>query len=536
MQLCKVLGDISNLGSLHSSIEVSVGVLTIVVAVAGGEQLDHVGRIVVVHDPAVTGNIVLTCTASSGEGRPLHLVDGQGNTQIAPSLLQVLCQRHMVAGIVGAVLDGGVALAIGVASLFQQLLSLGHICLVVISNVGRAAVRVIVEVALRVHDARADQVGSSRVGALHDGVGNIVAVDSQSQSLTDLGILEGIMLQVQADVVGAQNGVNIEVAAVLCLGQAGDLVGGHVLDQDSLAAVVSCIASGRVLQQQQGDGVRDDLGAVPAANVVGVLGQDDTLGGGPLGDHVGAVGDEGLSGGAPCIAVGLNGSLLHRAHGCECSHLVEVGAGVGQHDGQGLAVVACLNVQSIGVGLRGGVAVCIGEAGSFFKAVDHAQAGLCIGSSGIGVDHTLEGVLKVLSGQVGAIAPLQAVTHGEGPSQAVLACFPALSLAANNFVVLVDDQQGLEDGDDGVGAINSAVQRGIQSLGVGAVLDGKTSGVDTAGRRASSGRSSAGGCGRTGLAAATGCQTQSSGTHACNLEEITTRNAFHNNILPLYQI
>ena len=431
----------------------------------------------------------------------------------------------MVAGIVGAVLDGGVALAIGVASLFQQLLSLGHICLVVISNVGRTAVCVVVEVALRVHDGRADNVGSSRVGALHDGVGNVVTVDGQSQSLADLGLLEGITLQVHADVVGAQNGVNIEVAAILCLGQAGDLVGGHVLDQDSLAAVVSSEGSGRVLQQQQGDAVGNDLGAIPAANVVGVLGQNDTLGGSPLGDHVGAVGDEGLSGGAPCIAVGLNGSLLHRAHGCESSHLVKVRAGVGQHDGQGLSVIACLDVQGIGItGL-----CCV-------KTVDHAQAGLCVGSCGVGVGHTLEAVLEVLGGQVGAIAPLQTVTHGEGPGQAVLAFFPALSLAANNFVVLVDDQQGLEDGDDGVGAINSAVQRGIQSLGVGAVLDGEASGVDTAGRRASSRRSSTGGCGRTGLAAATGCQTQSSGTHACNLEEITTRNAFHNNILPLYQI
>ena len=525
MQLCKVLGDISNAGSLDSSIEVSVGVLTIVVAVAGAEQLNHVGRIVVVHDPAVTGNIVLACTTSGGEGGPLHLVDGQGNAQIAPSLLQVLCQRHMVAGIVGAVLDGGVALAIGVASLFQQLLSLGHICLVISCNVGRTAVRVIVEVALLVHDARADHVGSGRVGALHDGVGNVVAVDGQSQSLADLGILESIALQVHADVVGAQNGVNIEVAAVLCLGQAGDLVGGHILDQDSLAAVVSSEGSGRVLQQQQGDAVRNDLGVIPAADVVGVLGQNDTLGGSPLGDHVGAVGDEGLSGGAPCIAVGLNGSLLHRAHGCECGHLVEVGAGVSQNDGQGLAVIACLDVQSVGItGL------------SCVKTIDHAQAGRCIGSSGSRISHTLEAVLEVLSGQVGAIAPLQTVTHGEGPGQAVLTGSPALSLATNNFVVLVDDQQGLEDGDDGVGAINSAVQRGIQSLGVGAVLDGEASGVDTAGRRTSSGRSSAGGCGRTGLAAATGCQTQSSGTHACNLEEITTRNAFHNNILPLYQI
>ena len=36
-------------------------------------------------------------------------------------------------------------------------------------------------------------------------------------------------------------------------------------------------------------------------------------------------------------------------------------------------------------------------------------------SSGIRISHTLEAVLEVLSVQVGAIAPLQAVTHGEGP-------------------------------------------------------------------------------------------------------------------------
>ena len=54
----------------------------------------------------------IACTTSGGEGGPLHLVDGQGDAQIAPSLLQVLCQRHMVAGIVGAVLQSGVKRAV----------------------------------------------------------------------------------------------------------------------------------------------------------------------------------------------------------------------------------------------------------------------------------------------------------------------------------------------------------------------------------------------------------------------------------------
>ena len=40
-----------------------------------------------------------------------------------------------------------------------------------------------------------------------------------------------------SDVVGAQDGVNVEVAAVLSLGQAGDLIGGDVLDELCLTAV-----------------------------------------------------------------------------------------------------------------------------------------------------------------------------------------------------------------------------------------------------------------------------------------------------------
>ena len=36
----------------------------LVVAVAGGEQLEHVGRVVVVHYPTVTGYFIVTLTAS----------------------------------------------------------------------------------------------------------------------------------------------------------------------------------------------------------------------------------------------------------------------------------------------------------------------------------------------------------------------------------------------------------------------------------------------------------------------------------------
>ena len=506
-----MLSRISNAGSIDRSIEVGVGVLTIVVAVAGAEQIQHIGRIVVVHDPAVTGNIVLACTASGGEGGPLHLVDGQGDAQIAPSLLQVLCQRHMVASVVGAVLDGGVALAIGVASLFQQLLSLGQVCLVVGRDVGSVAV--VVEVTALVHDARANDAVGGGVGALHDGVGNVVTVDGQTQSLADLGILEGITLQVQADVVGAQDGVNVEVAAVLSLGQAGDLIGGDVLDELCLTAVVGGVSSAGVLEQEQGDGVGNDLGGIPAADVVRVLGQNNTLGGDPIADHIGAVADEGVRLRAPGIAVGLNSSLLHGAHSREGAELIEVGAGIGQLDGQGLAVLAGVDVQGIPVGIGGGVAVCIGVADGILIAVDHADNGLAVGGCGVGAGQTLEGVLKVLRSQVGAVAPLQAVLHGEGPGQAVLGDLGQLCLAGNNLVVLVDEQQRLKGGDDGVGTVDSAVQRGVQGLGVRSELDGETVGGSAGSLGGFAGRSLSG-CSAAGSGACRAAARSQRSSHA----------------------
>ena len=311
------------------------------------------------------------------------------------------------------------------------------------------------------------------VGALHDDVGHVLTVDGQAQRLADQGIGEGLTLAVDADVVGAQVGVDVEIAAFLGRGQAGDLVGGHALDELGLAAVVGGVRGGVILDQQQGDGVGHDAGGVPAAHVVGVLGEHDALAGGPLGDHVGAVADKGLGLGAPAVAVGLDGRLLHRGHRSERRDLVEVGAGVAQRHGQGLAILAGHDLQRVKVGLGGHVAVGVRVADSVVITGDHAHDGLAVGRGGVGVGQALEAVLKVLGRQVGAVAPLQAVTQGEGPDQAVLADFPAFGLAADDLVVLVDEQQRLKDGDDGVGAVDGTVQRRVQRLGVGAELDGE---------------------------------------------------------------
>ena len=67
------------------------------------------------------------------------------------------------------------------------------------------------------------------------------------------------------------------------------------------------------------------------------------------------------------------------------------------------------------VGIGGGVAVRIGVADGILIAVDHADNRLGVGGGGVGAGQTLEGVLKVLRSQVGAVAPLQAVAQVEGP-------------------------------------------------------------------------------------------------------------------------
>ena len=416
----------------------------------------------------------------------------------------------MVAGVVGAVLDGGEALAVRVTSVGHQLLGLLEVGVVVVADVALAAVGVVVEHAVLIDDAGADEVVSGLVGALHNGAGNVVTVNGQAQSLADLGIRERLTLVVQGDVVGAQDGVNVEVAAVLSLGQAGDLIGGDVLDELCLTAVVGGVSSAGVLEQEQGDGVGNDLGRIPAAVVVRVLGQNNTLGGDPIGDHVGAVADEGVRLRAPGIAVGLNRSLLHGAHSREGAELIEVGAGIGQLDGQGLAVLAGVDVQGIPVGIGGGVAVCIGVADGILIAVDHADNGLAVGRSGVGAGQTLEGVLKVLRSQVGAVTPLQAVLHGEGPGQAILGDLGQICLAGNNLVVLVDEQQRLKGGDDGVGTVDRAVQRGVQGLGVRSELDSETGSV--AGSLGGFAGRSFGGCSGAGLGGGCGAGRAAAGS------------------------
>lgn len=267
------------------------------------------------------------------------------------------------------------------------------------------------------------------VGALHDGVRNILTVNNKAESLTDIDVVEGSLLIVHAEIVGAEIGVDIEVAAVGCLLEARDFLGGNILYHESLAAGVSGIRSGRILEKEEGKLLGNDLAVIPAALIVGVLLAYDLLAGSPLGDHVGAVADIGLGLGCPFVAVLFNGSLLNGAHGAESNDLVEVRAGICKLDGESLAVLAGLNIELIAIGLCGRFAFLIGVTRSIQIAFDHADNSRAVGGADIGIGNSLHGVLEVLGVELGAVGPLQAVTHGEGPGETVGADSVGLSLS-----------------------------------------------------------------------------------------------------------
>ena len=296
-------------------------------------------------------------------------------------------------------------------------------------------------------------------------------------------VLEQLVLQVHAHVGGAHDGVHMELRSA---GQAGDLLGGHVTNQRGLAGLERGVGSGGVLHQQEGDGVGNDLAGIPAAVVVGVLGEHDLLAHSPIGHVVGTIGHIGLGSGGPGIAVGLNGLLLHGAQGGESSQLIEVGAGVAQvyHEGQR---IGSFDLQGIGIAVHG-----------FFVAGDHAHGSGGIGSSGVGISNALVSINEVVGVQIGAVGPLQAFTQVEGPGEAILADLVALGLAGLNLVVLVHDQQALKGSDQYVAAIDGAVQRRVDGFGVGSDLYGHIAGGGASG----SGAGAAGaGSGRAAAAA-----------------------------------
>ena len=136
----KVSSLIGNLRVVHSLIKRRVVVLTVVVAVGGNKQLDHIGCVIVVHNPTVTSHFVLTGAALGCEGRPVNNVNIHSDAEILINLLQILSNSLMVACIVGRIGDGREALAFGIACLCKSLFSFFKVSLVILADIGLAAV------------------------------------------------------------------------------------------------------------------------------------------------------------------------------------------------------------------------------------------------------------------------------------------------------------------------------------------------------------------------------------------------------------
>ena len=174
---------------------------------------------------------------------------------------------------------------------------------------------------------------------------------------------------------------------------------------------------------------------------------------GPLGQRVGTGGHEaclvGPGAGILLPALdGLDAGLVHGIEGGEGHQVHHVGAGRVQLDGQGLAVLGGGHGQVVRIAL---------------DAVEH----VAVVRGGLGIGGALPAVLEVLGGQVAAVGPLQAVAHGEGVGQAVLAHLVAGGEIRLQLAVGVVGVQAAEGGDGQAGAVHGAVQGGIQMIRLG---------------------------------------------------------------------
>lgn len=449
---------VSNSGSIDCSIEFRIVVFTIVIAVGGVEKLDHVGSIVVVHYPSVTSNLIFACTTHRSEGSPLNFIDVHGDADFSKSVLEILSKRNVVTSFVGGVGDYRESFTVGIASFSKSFFSKLKVLFIIVADIGATvcSYSVIEEVAFIVNNARAHEVVSGSISALHYNVSNVLTVDSKRDCFTYKRIVERLLVDVHRNVVSTKDGIYIEVAAVLSSGKRGDFFGRNVFDHKSFTGIVSSISSGGILEKEESELIGNDLAVIPAANIVFVLLANDTLAGNPLNDLVRAVADIGRRIYSPAVSVSFNSCLLNGGHGSEGSKFVKVRARIRKNNGKGLSVFASFYVEVLGIaGLN-----------NFVIAVNHSKYGLAVRSCKSRVNDTFEGILKVFSGEVTAIGPFKAVTHSEFPCKAVFRNSVALCLSRNYATVLIDDEKSFKKSDEHVTTIDCAVKSGVKGLGV----------------------------------------------------------------------
>ena len=186
----------------------------------------------------------------------------------------------------------------------------------------------------------------------------------------------------------------------------------------------------------------------------------------PLGADISAVGNEAgilapAAGRGLPILIGLNGSLLHGIEGGERHKILDVGAGRGEDELEGGGVLGG-HVQLIGIAREAG---------------EHIAIVSCGGGGG----GALPRILKVGGGQVGAVGPLQALAQGDSVGQAVIGYGVAGGAGGNGVALCVVGVKAGEGVGCQAGAVNGAVEGGIQEVrlggqvqtqGVGAVAHG----------------------------------------------------------------
>ena len=333
----------------------------------------------------------------------------------------------------------------------------------------------------------------------------------------------------------------------------GDLLVGDGIDEVQVAGHVGVVDSGVIGAQHELQGF--DGNAVGIV-VVGVLGVGHAFVMVPSGAGVGTVGDEAgfQSPGAGVGAIGVSSfhrSLRDREEGRESAQAQEVRAGADQGDGQGVVfgslnthqdvVGFLLSQSSVAVHFSGSAVLFAGSSGSLsgssvvFGVGNHFLGSLVLGDqaveqvavvgSGHRVGGTVPAVDEVLSGQVGAVAPL-ALTQVEGVGHAVLGNIVAFRHAGNQLAVFVVGQQTDEAVDSQNGAVNGGVQSRIQTIGLRRQVDVQRAGVGVEHRlsgrgsrvlRSRSRRAAAGSCG-AGSAAAS--QADDHGGSECRCHEL----------------
>ena len=173
----------------------------------------------------------------------------------------------MVTGVICRVNDLRESFSARISGFFHELLSFFEIsikCIVV--DVWLAAVSIIHELsACRICPARSHEVSGRCVCSLHDRVGNIVAVDSKGQSLTDLSILELVKVAVEVEVVSSDDRINVELIITL---KAWDLLCRNVLDEVDFTVLVCTVSSVRILDKHELDGVELDSVSIPVVRVL----------------------------------------------------------------------------------------------------------------------------------------------------------------------------------------------------------------------------------------------------------------------------